>query len=75
MIIADGGVRTGHDALKMLALGANAVLIGRDIIRAAVGARIDGVRLQMEYLKKTLAKAMKMTNCRNLEEITPDILA
>lgn len=75
MIIVDGGVRTGYDALKMLALGANAVLIGRDIIRAAVGARIDGVRLQMEYLQKTLAKAMKMTNCRNLKEITPDILA
>ncbi|MHA1526118.1 MAG: alpha-hydroxy-acid oxidizing protein, partial [Promethearchaeota archaeon] len=75
MIIADGGVRTGYDALKMLALGADAVLIGRDIIRAAVGARIDGVRLQMEYLQITLAKAMKMTNCKNLEEITTDILA
>ena len=75
MIIADGGVRTGYDALKMLALGANAVLIGRDIIRAAVGARIDGIRLQMEYLQKTLVKAMKMTNCRNLDEIASDILA
>lgn len=75
MIIADGGVRTGYDALKMLALGADAVLIGRDIIRAAVGARIEGVRLQMEYLQKTLAKAMKMTNCRDLNEITSDILA
>jgi len=75
MIIADGGVRTGYDVLKMLALGADAVLIGRDIIRAAVGARIDGVRLQMEYIQKTLAKAMKMTNCRNLEEIALDVLA
>ena len=75
MIIVDGGVRTGYDALKMLALGADAVLIGRDIIRAAVGSKNEGVRLQMEYLQKTLAKAMKMTNCSDLNEITSDILA
>ncbi len=74
MILADGGVRNGYDVLKMLALGADAVLIGRDIVRAAVGAGILGVRLQMEYLKKTLAKAMKMTGVKSLAEITPDIL-
>lgn len=74
MILADGGVRNGYDVLKMLALGANAVLIGRDIVRAAVGAGILGVRLQMEYLQKTLMKAMKMTGVKSLAEITPDIL-
>jgi len=58
----------------MLALGAEAVLIGRDIVRAAVGAGIEGVRIQMEYMQKTLAKAMKMTNCQNLKEIKRDIL-
>ncbi|NHJ86358.1 MAG: alpha-hydroxy-acid oxidizing protein, partial [Asgard group archaeon] len=42
-ILVDGGIRTGYDVLKMLALGAEAVLIGRDIIRAAVGGGIDGV--------------------------------
>lgn len=74
MILADGGVRTGYDVLKMLALGADAVLIGRDIVRAAVGAGVEGVRLQMEYIQETLTKAMKMTNVKSLIEITPDIL-
>ena len=74
MILADGGIRTGYDVLKMLALGADAVLIGRDIVRAAVGAGLEGVRLQMEYLQKALTKAMKMTGVKSLTKITPDIL-
>jgi 4-hydroxymandelate oxidase len=73
-IIVDGGIRTGYDVLKMLAIGAEAVLIGRDIIRAAVGGGIQGVRVQMEYLQKTLTKAMKMTDCKNLSDIRPEIL-
>ena len=73
-VFADGGIRTGYDVLKMLALGAEAVLIGRDIVRAAVGGGIEGVCIHMEYLQKTLAKAMKMTNCKNLNEISSDIL-
>jgi isopentenyl diphosphate isomerase/L-lactate dehydrogenase-like FMN-dependent dehydrogenase len=73
-VLVDGGVRTGYDVLKMLALGAEAVLIGRDVVRAAVGGGINGVRIHMEYLQKTLAKAMKMTNCKNLNEISSEIL-
>ena len=75
MIIADGGIRNGYDALKMLALGADAVLAGRDIVRAAVGGGIEGVALQMRTLGEDLVKAMKMTGCSNLEDISRDILA
>lgn len=74
-IFVDGGVRTGYDVLKMLALGAEAVLIGRDIVRAAIGAGIEGVKIHMEYLQKTLAKAMKMTDCNTLKDISPTILS
>ncbi|MHA1349874.1 MAG: alpha-hydroxy-acid oxidizing protein [Promethearchaeota archaeon] len=73
-IIIDGGFRTGYDILKALALGAESVLIGRDIVRAAVGAGVEGVRIQMEYLQKFLAKAMKMTDCINLKNINSTIL-
>ena len=73
-IIIDGGFRTGYDVLKALALGAESVLIGRDIVRAAVGAGVEGVRIQMEHLQKTLAKAMKMTNCKDLKEVNKFIL-
>jgi 4-hydroxymandelate oxidase len=73
-IIVDGGIRTGYDVLKMLALGAESVLIGRDVIRAAVGAGAEGVKLQMEFLGETLRKAMIMTDCKNLKEISSDII-
>jgi isopentenyl diphosphate isomerase/L-lactate dehydrogenase-like FMN-dependent dehydrogenase len=73
-IIVDGGIRTGYDVLKMLALGAESVLIGRDIIRASVGAGIKGVQIHMEYMQKTLAKAMKMTNSKSLKDISSEIL-
>lgn len=74
IIIADGGIRNGYDVLKMLALGADAVLIGRDIVRAAVGGEIEGVRLQMETIAEDLSKAMKMTGCENLKDISSEIL-
>ena len=57
-ITADGGVRTGYDVLKMLALGADAVFLGRDIIRAAVGAGTLGVKLHLEHIKKILKKLL-----------------
>ena len=66
-ITADGGIRTGYDVLKMLALGADAVLLGRDIIRAAVGAGALGVQLHLEHIKKTLKKAMFMTGAKNVK--------
>jgi len=73
-VIVDGGIRTGYDVLKMLALGAESVLIGRDLIRAAVGAGLEGVKLQMEYLMATLKKAMLMTGCKKLADISFNIL-
>ncbi len=73
-IIVDGGIRTGYDVIKMLALGAESVLIGRDVIRAAIGGGVLGVKLQMEHMANTLKKAMIMTGCRNLKEITSNVL-
>jgi len=73
-IIVDGGIRTGYDVVKMLALGADSVLIGRDIIRAVVGAGTKGVKIHMEYMQNTLQKAMKMTNCKTLSDVALDIL-
>ncbi len=73
-IFVDGGIRTGYDVLKMLALGAESVLIGRDIIRASVGAGVKGVQIHMEYIQKAFQKAMKMTNCETLKDICFNIL-
>jgi 4-hydroxymandelate oxidase len=75
MVVADGGVRTGYDVLKMIALGARAVLVGRDLIRAAVGAGAAGVQAQMKYLRDDLARAMTMTGCGTIDDITSRVLA
>ncbi len=74
LITADGGVRTGYDVLKMIALGADAVLLGRDIIRASVGAGSLGVRLHMEHIKKIFKKAMFMTGQASVKDIDQNIL-
>jgi len=68
-ITADGGVRTGYDVLKMIALGADIVLIGRDVIRASLGGGTPGVKLQMERLQNTLRQAMMMTRCETVKDI------
>jgi len=73
-ITADGGVRTGYDVLKLLALGADAVFLGRDIIRAAVGAGTVGVKLHLEHIHKTLKKAMFMTGTKNIGMADSSIL-
>jgi isopentenyl diphosphate isomerase/L-lactate dehydrogenase-like FMN-dependent dehydrogenase len=73
-ITADGGVRTGFDVLKLLALGADAVLMGRDVIRGAVGGGARGVALQLERVQAVLAKAMLMTGCPTLSDIDDHVL-
>ena len=74
IITADGGVRTGFDAIKMLALGADAVLVGRDVIRAAVGGGTYGVAMQMKRFHTVLLRAMLMTGCPDTGSIDSSIL-
>ncbi len=74
ILTVDGGVRTGYDVLKMLALGADAVLLGRDIIRTAVGSGALGVRMHLEHTQKTLKKAMFMTGTKDLSMADSRIL-
>lgn len=75
IITADGGIRTGFDALKMLALGADFVMAGREFIRAAIGGGAEGVAAEAGFLSQDLRKAMIMTGCNSLSEITGDIFA
>jgi isopentenyl diphosphate isomerase/L-lactate dehydrogenase-like FMN-dependent dehydrogenase len=74
-ITADGGVRTGFDVIKMLALGADFVMVGREMIRAAIGGGVEGVRNEAEFLAKDLRKAMIMTSCNSIAEIGGRIFA
>jgi len=69
LITADGGVRTGFDVLKMLALGADFVMVGREFIRAAIGGGAEGVAAEARFLSEDLRKAMIMTGCNSLSDI------
>ncbi|AYO29821.1 alpha-hydroxy-acid oxidizing protein [Biomaibacter acetigenes] len=73
-IFADGGVRSGVDVLKYLALGADAVLVGRPIIIGAFGGGSEGVRLVLDTMAGELKQAMILTGCSNLEEITDRVI-
>ncbi|MCZ7402793.1 MAG: alpha-hydroxy-acid oxidizing protein [Candidatus Methanoperedens sp.] len=74
IITADGGVRTGFDVVKMLALGADFVLVGRPLAREAVSSGVEGVRRILDYLRTDIRIAMIMTSCNTLEDINEGIL-
>ena len=72
-IVIDGGIRRGTDVLKALALGANAVAIGRPVLwgLAAGGA---GVSQVLEILRAELARAMTLCGCRSLCHVNCDLV-
>lgn len=74
VITADGGVRTGFDVVKMVALGADIVLMGRPLAREAIPNGVQGVKRFLDYIMTDLKKAMIMTSCNTLDEINEDIL-
>lgn len=69
-IFVDGGVRSGADVFRCLALGADAVLIGRPFTIAAHGGGEEGIRLYAQKTAQELRGAMRMTDCRSLREIS-----
>ena len=73
-VIVDGGVRNGTDVLKMLALGADAVLIGRPLVIAAYGGGAEGVAIAINTMTNELKQAMILTGCSTLSDITMDVL-
>lgn len=73
-VIVDGGIRTGVDVLKMLALGADAVMIGRPVSMAAVGGLQEGVEKYFELIKGQLTGAMVLTGSKDIASIDERIL-
>ena len=71
-IFVDGGIRSGADVFKAIALGADAVLIGRPYVIAAFGGGADGVELYTEKIGAELRETMIMTGCKNISDITSD---
>ena len=73
-IIADGGVRSGVDVLKLLALGADAVLIGRPVVIAIFGGGREALKLYFETIKNELKQAMLLTGVSSVKNVPKEIL-
>ena len=73
-VLVDGGIREGTDILKMLALGADAVMIGRPVCIAAFGAGQEGVSFYLREKMNELKKAMILTGCSSIGHIDPSVI-
>lgn len=73
-VLVDGGIRRGTDVLKALALGACAVQGGRPVLWGLAVDGEAGVRHVLELLRTEFDSAMALCGCRNVAEITRDLI-
>ena len=73
-VLVDGGIRSGVDVFKALAMGADAVLIARPFVNAVYGGGAEGVEVYVDRLAGELADTMSMCGARTLADITPDLV-
>ena len=74
VVIVDGGIRSGMDVFKMLALGADMVLLGRPVAIYAVGGGSSGVRFLLKQYTEELLNTMTLTGASSLKTITKEML-
>jgi isopentenyl diphosphate isomerase/L-lactate dehydrogenase-like FMN-dependent dehydrogenase len=73
-IFIDGAVMSGADVLASIALGADAVLIGRAYLYGAMAAGREGVQKVVDTLRFEMETAMKLMGARNIAELTPEFV-
>ncbi|CAN6483464.1 unnamed protein product [Victoria cruziana] len=69
-VLLDGGIRRGTDVFKALALGAQAILVGRPVVFGLAAKGEEGARKVIEMLKSELELTMALNGCRSLEGIS-----
>lgn len=73
-VLVDGGIRSGVDVFKALAMGADAVLIARPFVTAVYGGAEEGVQAYIEKIAGELEDTMAMCGAYSLAEITGDMV-
>ncbi|HEY6578275.1 MAG TPA: alpha-hydroxy acid oxidase [Rhizomicrobium sp.] len=71
----DGGIRSGQDMLRALALGAKACLIGRAYAYGLGAAGEAGVAKAIDILRREFDATMALTGCKSIADIGPQVLA
>jgi 4-hydroxymandelate oxidase len=73
-IIVDGGIRRGVDIVRALALGANAVQVGRPILWGLAAGGEPGVARVLQILFQEFDIAMALSGCADLSSVTADLI-
>jgi L-lactate dehydrogenase (cytochrome) len=73
-VLLDGGVRSGIDVLKAVALGARGVMIGRPWVWAAAGAGQQGLVDLLETFRRELQVAMALAGVSRIGEVGSEII-
>jgi len=74
-VMFDGGIRTGQDMMRALALGADSCLVGRPYIYGLGAYGEDGVTAAINCLKNELLTTMALTGINKIDEIGPQVLS
>ena len=73
-LLMDGGIRRGTDVLKALALGADAVLVGKPVCYGLGCGGAEGVTKVLKILQTEFEQAMALTGCARIGEIDPSVI-
>ena len=73
-ILVDGGIRSGTDVFKALALGADGVIIARPFVNAVYGGAKEGIQALVDKLGLELKDAMEMCGAKSLSDISRDMI-
>jgi len=73
-IYLDGGIRTGSDVFKALALGANVVFIGRPVLWGLGYKGEEGVSMVLDFLKSEFKRTMHLAGCRSVKHINKSMV-
>jgi L-lactate dehydrogenase (cytochrome) len=73
-VMFDGGVRSGQDVLKAMALGARSCMIGKAWLYGLAAGGQAGVTQALEIIRKELDVSMALTGTRDIREVTPEVI-
>jgi 4-hydroxymandelate oxidase len=73
-VYVDGGVRSGRDVLRALAVGARAALLGRPVLWALAAGGSDGVRAMLDEVIADLRESLALAGCQGCDDVGPDLV-
>ncbi|WP_326514294.1 alpha-hydroxy-acid oxidizing protein [Clostridium intestinale] len=74
-IFVDGGIRSGGDVFKALAMGADGVIIARPFVTALYGGEDEGIQTYINKIGQELEETMTMCGAHSLDEITREMIS